>query len=57
MKRKITVSLIAAIAVVGVLTISFDQVQAQSLVPEWVKNNAAWWAEGSVDDQTFLNGI
>ena len=57
MKRKIAVSLIAAIAVVGVLTISFDQVQAQSLVPEWVKNNAAWWAEGSVDDQTFLNGI
>ena len=42
---------------IGVLTISFDQVQAQTLVPEWVKNNAAWWAEGSVDDQTFLNGI
>ena len=42
---------------IGVLTISFDQVQAQSLVPEWVKNNAAWWAEGAVDDQTFLNGI
>ena len=57
MKRKISVSLIAAIAVVGVLMISFDQVQAQSLVPEWVKNNAAWWADGSVDDQTFLNGI
>lgn len=42
---------------IGVLMISFDQVQAQTLVPEWVKNNAAWWAEGSVDDQTFLNGI
>ena len=42
---------------IGVLTITFDQVQAQNLVPEWVKNNAAWWAEGAVDDQTFLNGI
>ena len=57
MKKKITVSLIAAIMAIGVLTISFDQVQAQTLVPEWVKNNAAWWAEGTVDDQTFLNGI
>lgn len=57
MKKKITVTLIAAIMAIGVLTISFDQVQAQTLVPEWVKNNAAWWAEGSVDDQTFLNGI
>ena len=57
MKKKITVPLIAAIMAIGVLMISFDQVQAQTLVPEWVKNNAAWWAEGSVDDQTFLNGI
>ena len=57
MKKKITVPLIAAIMAIGVLTISFDQVQAQTLVPEWVKNNAAWWAEGTVDDQTFLNGI
>ena len=57
MKKKITVPLIAAVMAIGVLTISFDQVQAQTLVPEWVKNNAAWWAEGTVDDQTFLNGI
>ena len=57
MKKKITVPLIATIMAIGVLTISFDQVQAQTLVPEWVKNNAAWWAEGTVDDQTFLNGI
>jgi len=27
------------------------------LVPEWVKSNAGWWAEGTVDDTTFLNGI
>jgi phosphonate transport system substrate-binding protein len=34
-----------------------QSVQAQSLVPEWVKSNAGWWAEGTVDDTTFLNGI
>jgi phosphonate transport system substrate-binding protein len=31
--------------------------QAQSSIPDWIKNNAGWWAEGAVDDETFLNGI
>ena len=27
------------------------------LVPNWIKNNAGWWAEGSIDDETFVQGI
>jgi phosphonate transport system substrate-binding protein len=58
MKQRTTLLLITAISVIGITSILFAQnAEAQSLVPEWVKNNAAWWAEGSVDDQTFLNGI
>ena len=26
-------------------------------VPDWVRNNAGWWAEGLIDDQTFLQAI
>ena len=26
-------------------------------VPGWVKNNVQWWANGQVDDATFINGI
>jgi len=26
-------------------------------VPDWVKSNAKWWAEGGIDDKTFTNGI
>ena len=26
-------------------------------IPEWIKNNAKWWADDSIDDQTFVNGI
>ncbi|MBL7015278.1 MAG: hypothetical protein ISR81_07510 [Nitrosopumilus sp.] len=26
-------------------------------VPEWIKNNAGWWAEGAIDDQAFVQGI
>ena len=28
-----------------------------SIVPQWIKNNAGWWAEGQISDRTFLNGI
>ena len=26
-------------------------------IPDWIKNNAQWWAEGSLDDTAFLQGI
>ncbi len=26
-------------------------------VPNWIKNNAQWWSNGSVDDKTFLSSI
>ena len=28
-----------------------------SEIPAWIKNNAAWWAEGQIDDSSFLQGI
>ena len=27
------------------------------LVPDWVKNNAGWWATDQIDDTDFINGI
>ena len=29
----------------------------QTKIPDWVKNNAKWWADGQVDDSTFIQGI
>ena len=26
-------------------------------IPHWIKNNAGWWANNEIDDETFLNGI
>jgi hypothetical protein len=26
-------------------------------IPSWIKNNAGWWAEGSIDDNSFVQGI
>ncbi|MGB1879035.1 MAG: peptidase, partial [Nitrosopumilus sp.] len=26
-------------------------------IPSWIKNNAGWWADGTIDDQSFIQGI
>jgi len=26
-------------------------------IPDWVKNNAGWWADGQIDDNSFVQGI
>ena len=26
-------------------------------IPEWVKNNAGWWADGDIPDSAFIDGI
>jgi len=58
MKQQTTFALIVIIAAIGVATISLTQnAQAENLIPSWIKNNAGFWADGEIDDATFLNGI
>ncbi len=26
-------------------------------IPSWIKNNAGWWADGTIDDDAFVRGI
>ena len=26
-------------------------------IPDWIKNNAGWWANGDIDDDSFVQGI
>ena len=33
------------------------EVQPPTAIPPWIKNNAAWWAEGAIDDDSFVQGI
>ncbi len=28
-----------------------------SEIPSWIKNNAKWWADGSIDESSFISGI
>jgi len=47
-------------------TLSFDIIHGESpqiekiiksKVPSWIKNNAGWWADGTIDESTFLSGL
>ena len=38
--------------------LSLNTATAQEVrVPEWIKNNAGWWAEDAIPDSTFIDGI
>ena len=26
-------------------------------IPDWIRNNALWWSEAQIDDNTFIQGI
>ena len=28
-----------------------------SEIPSWIKNNAGWWADGTIDDESYIRGI
>ena len=30
---------------------------ANAKIPEWIKSNAGWWADGGIDDESFVGGI
>jgi len=31
--------------------------QAEEHVPDWIRNNAGWWANGLISEDDFVNGI
>ena len=49
-------AILAGIAGVLLLTSMVGSVDAAN-VPDWVKNNAGWWAEGQIDDAAFVSGV
>lgn len=29
----------------------------ESVIPEWVRNNAGWWANSKISDDTYIDGM
>ena len=36
-------------------TMNIDQ--EETSIPEWIKNNAGWWASGEIPDSAFVSGL
>ncbi|MFQ5781636.1 MAG: polysaccharide deacetylase family protein [Nitrosopumilus sp.] len=51
--------LIAEFSEKGIKIVPIEEINSNLVVnvPSWIKNNAGWWAEGSIDDETFVQGI
>ncbi|MCI4433210.1 MAG: peptidase, partial [Nitrosopumilus sp.] len=48
-----TIATIATILLVGSIT-SFANAEG---IPAWVKNNAGWWADGTISESEFIQGL
>ena len=49
---------ILLLVLLTVVTIFPLSASAQSdTIPSWIKNNAGWWADGVIDDGSFVSGI
>jgi len=35
-------------------TLTINVGQAETSIPGWIKNNAGWWADGQIDDGSFV---
>jgi len=34
-----------------------DESSTVTKIPDWIKSNAGWWADGQIDDNSFVEGI
>jgi hypothetical protein len=50
-------SMIFTISIIGFLGFSITASAADSAIPEWIKNNAKWWSEGSIDDADYFKSL
>ena len=48
--------LLLSVLVVSLVGLVIPSAFAEN-VPDWVKNTAGWWADGQIDDSSFLQGI
>ena len=35
----------------------FDVIEETIPIPDWIKNNAGWWADGAISNETFIDSI
>ena len=47
--------ILASLSIFSLIVITPSSFAAE--VPDWIKNNAGWWADGQIPDSAFVQGI
>jgi len=50
-------SLIFTLTIIGFLGFSITTSATDSAIPEWIKNNAKWWSEGSISETDYITSL
>ena len=57
MRKSLVLTIIFVFACGVTLSSIMASAQEDYNIPAWIKNNAAWWSQGQIDDASFVNGI
>lgn len=49
--------MILTMTIIGISGFSITASAGDSLIPEWVKNNAKWWSEGSISETDYIKSL
>ena len=49
--------LVVLVAILIIPTVFSESLGEDFTIPDWIKNNAGWWADGQIPDSAFLHGI
>jgi len=55
--KKVLLPIVIALFFVITFSSIIAYAQTNPTIPDWIKNNAAWWASGQIDDASFISGI
>jgi len=53
-QRVVLASVTFSVLIIGLSSLALAQ---ESTIPDWIKNTAAWWAEGAVGDSDYINSL
>ena len=49
--------IILALSIIGIVGFSLTASAQSSVIPDWVKNNAKWWSEGSISEADYVKSL
>ncbi|MGQ0792132.1 MAG: hypothetical protein ACT4NJ_07940 [Nitrosopumilaceae archaeon] len=48
---------VVGIIVLGTILLSVSASAQNSIIPDWVKNNAKWWSEGTISEDDYISSL